>query len=154
MGVVQSAGAALYIGTTTAADTQVEFEADTYVEVGEITNFGEFGKSYNLVTHNPVKTRRTQKFKGSYNEGSLQLTLGRDPADAGQEDLLAALDEDASYNVKITFGDAPPSGTPTTQYFRAKVMSYTTNIGAVDGTIQSSVTLEIDSDIIEVAAGT
>ena len=52
--------------------------------VGEITDLGEFGRDYALVTHNPVGTRGTQKFKASFNEGTMALQLGLDIAHAGQ----------------------------------------------------------------------
>lgn len=148
-GVVQSAGAKLYIGTKAANPA-----TDTYVEVAEIDNFGEFGKSYETVKFNPVAKKRTQKLKGSYDEGSLTLSLGRVPSDDGQEALQIAVDDSDAYNIKITLDDAPAgaSAKPTTFHFKALVMSYTTNIGGVDGVVKANVKLEINSDISEAAA--
>ena len=42
--------------------------------VGEVTDLGEFGREYALVTHMPVGNRGTQKFKGSFNEGTNTLS--------------------------------------------------------------------------------
>ena len=47
-------------------------------EVGEIVDIGEWGREYNLVTHNPIGDRRTVKLKGSYNDGQIALQLGRE----------------------------------------------------------------------------
>jgi hypothetical protein len=116
----------------------------TYTTIGEITDAGEFGKEYNLVTHNPLADRKTYKRKGSYNNGSMTLQMGRVPDDAGQVLLLAAQDSDDSYSFKITLQDG------TVNYFTGQVMSYRTSIGSVDQITSASVTVEVDSDIVEV----
>lgn len=152
--IVQSAGAKLYIGNTDPCDTVEDYEAQPWIEIGEVENFGEFGKSYNLVTFNPIGNKRTRKFKGSYNEGALSLTLGRVPSDAGQEVLRTAVDSPFSFNFKITLDDEPDvsGANPTTFYFAAKAMAYTTNLGDVNGVVRSTANVEIDSDILEVPA--
>lgn len=107
--------------------------------VGEITNLGEFGREYAEVTHNPIGTRSTQKFKGSYQEGSLNLELGLDTDDAGQIMMKAALMSDLDYyfEVKTQNGDR--------YYFPAKTMSFKVNLGSVDQITTASVTLGISS---------
>lgn len=115
-----------------------------YTAIGEITDAGEYGKEYNLVTHNPLADRKTYKRKGSYNNGSMTLQMGRVPDDAGQVLLLAAQDSNASYSFKITLQDG------TVNYFTGQVMSYRTSIGSVDQITSASVTVEVDSDIVEV----
>lgn len=153
MGVVTSAGTKLFVGGTTASGTEAEYAALTWVEVGEITSFGEFGASFQQITHTPVGSRRTYKFKGARDDGSLQLTLGRDPSDPGQADLAEALDSDLSYNFKVELSDRP-EGTgalPTRFFFPGKVMSYTANIGSADGVVQSTCQIAIDGAVIEAA---
>lgn len=118
------------------------FAALSYTAVGEITEIGEYGKEYNIVTHTPLATRRTQKLKGSYNEGSLALQMAYDSADSGQTILIAALDSDASISFKITDQDG------TVDYFTGKVMSYRKNIGGVDSIRSASTAIEIDSNIV------
>lgn len=142
--VKTAAGSKLYIGGTGTLS-----EESSWVEVGEIVDFGEFGKQYNLVTHNPVGDRATYKFKGSYNEGSLALQLGQDPEDAGQEDLLAALATDFEYNFKVELNDAPnvSGATNTTFTFKGIVMSYTNQVGSVDSIVSSACTIEISGEI-------
>jgi hypothetical protein len=66
------------------------------------------------------------------------------PDDAGQVLLLAAQDSDDSYSFKITLQDG------TVNYFTGQVMSYRTSIGSVDQITSASVTVEVDSDIVEV----
>lgn len=136
----------LKASTSPGAYTEVGFEAVTpYTAIGEITNIGEFGKQYNLVTHNPIGNRKTVKKKGAYNEGQLTLQLARDPADSGQAALLTALASDSDSSFKVVLQDT------TTLYFTAQVLSYTTNLGSVDQIVGATVVIEITGDIIQAA---
>ena len=147
--VFTSAGTTLGISASAPATyDDTGFVALTFTDIGEITDMGEYGREYALVTHNPLGDRRTVKRKGSYNDGALTMSLGRVPSDAGQVLLLAALDSDDSYSFEVTLQDG------TIQYFTGQVMSYTTNVGSVDQITGASVTGEIDGDIIEVAPAT
>lgn len=145
--VFTSAGTTLGISAALPATYgAAAFAALTFTDIGEITDMGEFGREYALVTHNPLGDRRTVKRKGSYNDGALTMSLGRVPSDAGQALLLTARDDDDSYAFVVTLQDG------TKQYFSAQVMSYTTSVGSVDQITGASVMVEIDNDIIEVAA--
>ena len=145
--VQTSAGTVLGVSSAAPATYDaVGFAALTFTEIGEITEFGEFGREYNLVTHNPLSTRRTVKRKGSYNDGNVAAQLGRVPDDAGQAILIEGRDSDDSYSFIITLQDGSLS------YFSGQIMSYTNNVGGVDQINMASVTIEIDNDIIEVAA--
>lgn len=145
--VFTSAGTTLGISAVLPATyTSTAFALLTFTDVGEITDIGEFGREYALATHNPLGDRRTVKRKGSYNDGALTMSLGRVPSDAGQALLLTARDDDDSYAFVVTLQDG------TKQYFSGQVMSYTTSVGSVDQITGASVMVEIDNDIIEVAA--
>ena len=122
------------------------FEALTFDTIGEVTDLGEFGREYSLVTHNPLGDRQTVKRKGSYNDGSISMTVARTPDDAGQTILQTALDSDENFSFNVTLQDG------TELYFQAQVLSYTTNVGTVDQITTASVTIEITDEIIEVAA--
>ena len=119
------------------------FAALVYTDTGEVTDIGEYGKEYNLISHNPIGDRKTYKFKGNYNNGSLSLQMASAPADAGQAILITALDSDTSISVEITHqnGDI--------DYFTSKVMSYRVAVAA-ESIKTASTTLEIDSDIVAV----
>lgn len=143
MTVATSAGSTLRV-TSSAPAT---FDASGYntlfnaspapALVGEITDMGEFGREFALVTHNPVGTRGTQKFKGSFNEGSMALTLGLDTDDAGQIIMKAAALADTDYSFKVTTQNGDK------YYFRAKVMTWKVNIGSVDSITTATCTLEL-----------
>ena len=134
------------VDSNPATYDQAGFEALTYILIGEVTDLGEFGREYSAVTHNPLGDRRTVKRKGSYNDGTVAMTVARVPGDAGQTLLTTGLDSDDNYSFEVVLQDG------TTLYFEAQIMSYTTNVGSVDQITTASVSLEITNDIIEVAA--
>src|SRR6056297_51925 len=129
-GAFTSAGTTIGI-TSTAPGTYDDNTSDglptlTYTEIGEVSDLGEFGREYNEVTFNSLGDRRTVKRKGSYNDGSVSMTVARVPGDAGQTLLTQGLDSDDSYSFEVVLQDG------TTLYFEAQIMSYTTNVGTVD----------------------
>ena len=143
-----SAGTTIGI-TSTAPATYDDNSTDglptlTYTEIGEVSDLGEFGREYNVVTFNPLGDRRTVKRKGSYNDGSVSMTVARVPGDAGQSILQTALDADSSYYFDVELQDG------THLYFAAKVMCYTTSVGSVVQLTTASVILGITNDIFEV----
>ncbi|WP_287914178.1 InlB B-repeat-containing protein [Comamonas sp.] len=145
-GIRTSAGSSLSVTSTKPATyTEAGFKAidAQFQKVAEITDLGEFGRQYNLVTHNPLDTRRTGKRKGSYNDGSITVPLARDTGDQGQAVMKAALLSDESYSYRITLQDG------TKFYFSAQCMSFTNTVGGVDSITGHNAQLEIDNDIIE-----
>lgn len=145
MTVMTSAGSTLALSATLpATEDAAGYNALTWTTVGEITDLGELGKEFNLVTYSPLGTRRVQKLKGSYNQGAMQMQMGRDTTDAGQTALQTARDSDAPYAFRLTLQNG------TKLYFKAMTMGYKTNVGSVDQITAASATLELTSDIIEV----
>ena len=146
-GAFTSAGTTIGISSTLPATYDASgYGALTYAAIGEVTDLGEFGREYALVTHNPLGARRTVKRKGSYNDGQVAMTVARVPTDTGQADIITALDSDDPVAFEIVLQDG------TTLYFAGVVMSYTTNVGSVDQITSASVMIEITTDIVEVAA--
>ena len=140
-----SAGTTLSISAAApAAYTAAGFLALLWTEIGEVSDLGEFGRQYNLVTFNTLGNRRTVKRKGSFNDGTIAAQMARVPDDAGQTILTTAVDSDSSYAIKVVLQDG------TIFYTTAQIMSYTTNVGNVDQITSATVNLEIDNDIIEV----
>lgn len=152
MAVESLAGTKLGISASAPATFNAAgYAALTFANIGEITDPGEHGRTYALITHMPIDKRNTQKFKGSFNEGQMTLQLAVNTDDAGQAILQAAKVSDASYYFAMTYqgGDI--------HYFPAKVMSFIYAGGGVDTIRAGSVQLELTSDasgvgIIEVEA--
>ena len=143
MAVQTSAGATLRISasqptTYNEAGYEALFDASPAPAlVGEITDMGEFGREYALVTHNPVGDRGTVKFKGSFNEGTMSLSLGLDNDDAGQILMQAASVSDDNYSFAVELQDG------VRYFFQAKVMSWRVGIGSVDSVTTATANLEL-----------
>ena len=153
MTVHTAALSTLAIGTTTVANNQADYEADSYAAVGEVEDLGEFGDTAEEITFTSLADRRVRKFKGSFNAGTLTVTVGKDTSDAGQAAMIAAFASDDDYNFRVQLNDTPVGGTtPTTLYFSGKVMSIPNNVGNVSNVVRQMFTVGINTEILEVAA--
>lgn len=138
MSTQSSAGSVLKITASTPATFDASgYNALSFTTVGEITNFGEFGRAYQLIRHNPVASRGTQKKKGSYDEGSMALQMALDTDDAGQVLMKAARDSDNAYSflVQTQNGDK--------YYFQGLVMDFKVGVNGADNMTTASANLEI-----------
>lgn len=152
MTVQTTAGTRIFIAPP--GDVPGSPSPEYFTEIGEVVNFGEFGRVYTEITHEAVNDRNVRKFKGTRNDGTLPLQLGRDTADDGQALIRQALDDDDDWNFRIILNDEPTGGgDPTSYTFKAKVMSYTTNLGGPNQIIGANASLGIQSGtIVEVEA--
>jgi hypothetical protein len=143
--VSTSAGSTFAISVAAPATFDAAgYVALTFTNVAEITDIGEFGKVYNVVKHLPLATRREQKFKGSYQTGSVVLKMARLSSDAGQLMLKTALDSDSNVSVCITLQDGEKL------YFAGTVIDFKNGVGGADKITERSVTIEVNTDVIEV----
>lgn len=143
-----AAGASLSVSATLPATyDEAGYEALAMTVVGEITNIGEFGKEYAVVTHNPLASRGTKKAKGSYNNGTLNPTMAMDNDDAGQGIVEDLLDVDDPGAFCVTMQDG------TKYYFEGVVTTFRPSVGEVDSVVTASCVLEITHNpVVKVAA--
>lgn len=146
--VFTSSGTTLEISAgPPATHDQAGFEALSYTEIAEVVDMGEYGPTFEVVTHNALATRRTVKRKGTVNDGAMNIQLGRVPADAGQALLISGVDGaniDVVHSVKVTLPDG------TVQYDTGQIYSYTTNVGSANQITGASTVIELDNKIVEV----
>lgn len=136
------AGTLIGISAGTPATFNVAgYTALSFTNIGSIEDGGEHGRTYNEVTFNPIDTRGTQKFKGSFNEGNKTLSIGYNSDDAGMILLKTALNSDNDYSFKVTYPDGD------IDYFQAKVMTLTKATGGVDSIRMASVELSITTNV-------
>lgn len=152
-------GARLFVGDTpmvnieAAADAIADFTSlSVGTEVGLIESLGEFGKMFDLVTFQAIATGRTYKFKGGYNQGSLDLVCASDLTDIGQAMLYAfgSSQDQNTYPFKLTLNGADPLW--DTVYFGGKVFSYRFVAGAVNNVVKANIKVEINTDVFIGAA--
>lgn len=152
MSVQTVAGTSLGISAQTPATfNKLGYAALAFDEIGEVTDGGSHGRTYAEVTHQPIKTRGTQKFKGSFNEGTKTLQLAIDDDDIGQLVLKEALNSDRDYSFAVTYQDG------AIDFFQAKVLSFEKATGGVDSIRAATVNLSLTTSkegigIVEVAA--
>lgn len=148
MAVQTSAGTTIAIDPALpATNDSAGFGALTAFEaIGEVESIGEYGVEYNEVTFTALGDRKVRKLKGSYNPGTVAITVALDKSDAGQTAIQTALDSDADVSFRVTLQDG------AIEYFTGKVMSYTTNVSNVDSITMSTINVGINSDIVDVAA--
>lgn len=165
MTINTASGARLFIGSTAIptiandfdisdagqkAAVLAEFEADSYVEVSEIESLGEFGDTAEEIKFTSLANSRTRKLKGPFDAGNVSVTVGDDPSDEGQIAMIAALAQKFDYNFKVISPDALTlGGTGTIEYFYGKVMTKAKNIGNASNVIRRSLTVGINSPIID-----
>lgn len=154
-----TAGSKLFIGAAKAFNgtdfTASDFTSGSpsWTEIGGTTNLGGTGDTAQLITSQQVGSGRDRKLKGTRNAGSMQVVADLDYADPGQIALIAAEKEKESFAFKLVFNDAPAGGTPSVRYFVAFVMSAAEQFNEANSVTQLNATLEIDSNIVRVAAG-
>ena len=147
-------GTRAYISSVSAAttvDTEVEYFARTFNEIGFVENFGEFGKMFDMVPFQAVGDGRTYKLKGGYNSGQMTLVVGADESDAGQFVLYTAanLSTQDLYVFRIELTDKVQDyASGTVFYFLGLVMSWRENLGAVNNAIRATSVVEIASDLL------
>ena len=76
-----------------------------WTTIGEIENYGNHGVTANIAEFTPVDTGIVTKIKGSKNYGTMSMTLGSIPSDAGQAILEAAAESNNHYSAKMTYPD-------------------------------------------------
>jgi hypothetical protein len=151
MAFATASGTQIYIGPSVGSttDTLAEFQAlSPWTAVGEVSSLGEYGDQSNDVTFQSLEDARVRHTKGARDAGTMVLTVARDGTDPGQAALIDAEATNLEYAFKIVYDDkVTVSGTGTTEYFRAKVMSKRANVGSGDNVITLTFNCGINSEI-------
>lgn len=153
--IITASGTRFYIGPSVAStvDTTGEFSALSYTEVGLIETLGEVGDESNAVTFAAIGDGRVRKAKGARDAGTMAITVGHDPSDAGQLAMIAAEATNNNYAFKMVLPDGPTtSSTDTVVYFRGLVMSKRLNVGENDNVVRRTFNVGVNSELYEVAS--
>lgn len=154
-------GQKIYIGgqlDDQAADfVAADFSSQTWVEIDGWTQVGAIGDTAALISTDLVNRGRTIKQKGTRNAGQMQNVFAIIPEDAGQLALIAAEATNKNYAFRIDNNDAAtspasPVPQPSKRYFVGLVMT-AQEAGGSANTVQGlNATIEINSNIVKVAA--
>ena len=154
MSIAATAKSKVYIGSASATiSTLAEFTADTYTEIGEVEDLGDWGAEGAEITFKSLADGHVRRRKGTIDSGKVSLVCARDPIDAGQIKARAAVEDVLPYAFKVVLSDKPSvAGTPTTFYFRAVVMSAKNKFGTSDDLMKTTFEVGIDGAILEIPA--
>lgn len=153
MSIGTASGVSIFLGSASSAATQGEFEADSYVEIGEIEDAGQIGDQSAEIQFVTLADGRVRKLKGPRDAGTQTVVCGADPSDEGQAAAIAAEGTTFDYAVKMVLNDQlTMGGTPTIMYYLAKVMSKRRNVGNASNVVRFNFDLGVNSAVIEVAA--
>jgi hypothetical protein len=158
MTVNAAAGTKVFIGTTAIPPNMSDlddpsalaiFQADSYIEVGEVEDAGEYGDEASDVTFESLSDGRTRHLKGTKDAGVMPLVVGDDPEDEGQIALVAAELSPLDFNFKVVLNNALSlGGTGQVDYFYGKVMSKRQVVGTVNNVVRKRFGIGINSRIV------
>lgn len=155
MGITTTAKTQVSIGTTAPKTTAALYAADTWTPVGNVMDVGEAGSEAEIVVGKFVTEEYVRKLKGSRDNGTMELVVARDSADAGYAALVAAEATSFGFNIKIELNDKPSTGASPKNsifYFNAIVASKKNAFNDADNIVQTTFSLAISGAIIEVLA--
>lgn len=144
------AGSRIYIGNQlddkSADFVAGDFTAQSWVEIDGWTQMGAIGDTAQLISTDLINRGRTVKQKGTFNAGQMQNVFAYLPLDDGQILLRSARDQRANYSFRVVFE------TTEEKLFIALVMNAEDAGGNANTILNENVTLEINSNIVTVAA--
>lgn len=73
--------------------------------IGQVENYGNHGMTAAITEFTPVDTAVVAKIKGSKNYGTMSLSIGYIPVDAGQALLKSASESNNHYSVEVRYPD-------------------------------------------------
>jgi hypothetical protein len=152
MSLYPVAGSKIYIGGVLldSEDDFIEsdFSGQSWQEVGGWSQMGAFGDKSQLLTRALIGRNRDIKQKGTANAGSMQCVFAMMPADPGQIALIAAAapSNRNNYAFRIDLSDG------SKRYFIGLVMDATEAGGEANAIRDLNSTIEINSNIVSVAA--
>lgn len=150
-------GCTISIGTVLAAPngTAAEYAADTYASVGDVESIGRFGDKRASVTFAALSDGRMRKARGTADAGDSEVVYAHVTANSGQDAIYAAFNATSQsndeFNFRIQLNDLI-STSPTTFYFRARIMGREVLEIVNDGVVRVAATLAINTTVLEVAA--
>jgi hypothetical protein len=131
-----------------------DFTAVTWQEVGKWTSMGPYGDSAQLITTDLIGEGRTKKMKGTRNAGSMANVFAVDMTDDGQILMIEASETLNNYAFKVELNDSDGGvgATNSHRLFYGLVMQ-SQEAGGGANTVQTmNATVEINSNIVTVAA--
>lgn len=159
MTVNATGGAKLYIGVSKPQKKTDYVLADfsaanaaTWKEIGELEALGQVGDTSEAINFTAIGDKRTRTIKGPRSAGNMELVMGVDYTDVGQQALIAAQLTIHDYEFRLVLNDAPADGTPSERLFIAKVMSQAEQYDQANSIMKLNASLGVNSNLVRVDA--
>lgn len=155
------AGLKIFIGGAMATQIDdfvaADFASATWVEIDGWSQMGAIGDAAQTITTSLINRGRDVKQKGTRNAGSMQNVFAKINGDAGQAAVIAAEKTSSNYAFKVEFDDAAtspasPTPQPSKMYFVGLVTTAQQAGGAANTVQNLNVTIEVNSNLVEVDA--
>ena len=156
--IITAKGTKFYLASTVPAITGDEatdlasFDGLTWGEVGMVESIGEFGPEGQIGSFTPLGTGIACKFRGTTDNGEVQLTIAKTTTDTGLLALIAKQGDPAESAFKIELSETGAAGTgqKAQRYvFLGLVRSARVSVGSGDEVVKVSVAIPITGAIIE-----
>lgn len=147
--VITISGSHLYISANLPLTYDAAGYADTdiiWTEIGQVENYGNHGVSATIVEFTDAATAAVAKLKGSKNYGTMAMTVGSIPSDAGQVIVEAAAESNNHYSIKMVYPDNE------IHYMDVLVAKSENQDGAVNDVARLSVDMALSKRPVKVAA--
>jgi hypothetical protein len=160
--LISSTGTKFYLCETAPTITGVEeddldaFDALVWVEVGMVESIGEFGPEGTIGTFMPLGTGVACKYRGTTDNGEVQLSIAKTTTDTGLAALIGRQGNpvEAAFKVELSAVGTTTEGhlipAKHQRYvFLGLVKSARITVGTGDDVVKVSVGIPITGDIIE-----
>lgn len=149
MPIVTASGARFFIGDTVECNSLEEYDTQSWIEVGEVEDLGEFGDQAEDVKFVSLADERMRHIKGPRDAGTMPVTCGQDDSDEGQDAMIAAEASPLNFNFRVQLNNPQTlGGEGAEHFFRGKVMSKRLNVGNASNVVRHNFQVGIDSAII------
>lgn len=153
MSVNTAGGCAFAIGPAGTPATLGEYQAESYIDVGEVEDLGQFGDASPAINFATLADGRERIFKGPRSAGTQTVVCGADSSEDGQTAMIAAEATPLDYMFRVTLNDQETlGGTPSVLYYHGKVMSKRLNVGNASNVVRRNFDVAVNSEVLEVAA--
>ena len=155
--IITAKGTKFYLASTVPAITGdkatdlASFDGLTWGEVGMVESIGEFGPEGQIGTFTPLGTGVACKFRGTTDNGEVQLTIAKTTTDTGLLALIAKQGDPAESAFKIELSETGTgTGAKAQRYvFLGLVRSARVSVGSGDEVVKLSVAIPITGALIE-----
>ncbi|SFP62733.1 hypothetical protein [Tranquillimonas alkanivorans] len=152
-------GSRLFIGQERSGSQGHAFSAadvtgESWAEIGNVEGIGSVGVSWETMDVTSLQTGggMAETMKSVMRSQVMEIILGADPSDAGQQRLWAAAKSTDAYAFRLDLPDAQAGGTPSQRLWLGLVTEFAEDLESASNVIKMRAALVLNSPLVRVAA--